>query len=54
MPLFERAKALDNAISQGEKEQFQLLFEGVATELIKVMSGIEQELAEELHDISSS
>ncbi|WDE03023.1 diguanylate cyclase [Thalassomonas viridans] len=53
MSLFERAKALDNAISGGEIEQYQLLFEGVAAELLKVMAGIEQELAEQLHDISS-
>ncbi|WP_281557235.1 diguanylate cyclase [Thalassomonas sp. RHCl1] len=53
MALFERAKALDNAISGGEKDQYQLLFEGVAAELIKVMAGIEQELAEQLHKVSS-
>ncbi|WDE09636.1 diguanylate cyclase [Thalassomonas haliotis] len=53
MSLFERAKALDNAISGGDKDQYQLLFEEVAAELIRVMAGIEQELAEQLHDVSS-
>ncbi|WDD96853.1 diguanylate cyclase [Thalassomonas actiniarum] len=53
MALFERAKVLDKALSGGEKEQYQLLFEGVAAELIKVMAGIEQELAEQLHNVSS-
>jgi len=48
MTLFEYAKALDIAINLDEKESYQALFEPTSSELVKIMSGIEEELGEKL------
>jgi len=48
MTLFEYAKALDIAINQVDKDSYQELFEPTSLELIKIMSGIEVELADKL------
>ncbi|NQZ22745.1 MAG: diguanylate cyclase [Colwellia sp.] len=48
MTLFEYAKALDVAINLAEKESYQALFNPTSLELTKIMSGIEEELADKL------
>lgn len=48
MTLFEYAKALDVAINLDEKESYQALFNPTSLELTKIMSGIEEELADKL------
>ena len=52
MDLFEQAKVLDRAISEERSEEYHLLFESLSAELIKVMDGIENKLAEQLHGVS--
>jgi len=44
MKLFEYCKALDVALNQNEKEQYWLLFEPLAQELVKIVQGIETKL----------
>ncbi len=48
MALFEYAKALDIAINLDEKDNYQTLFGPTASELVKIMSGIEEELGDKL------
>ncbi len=48
MKLFEYAKALDIAINLEEKVSYQQLFEPVASELVKVVTGIEANLSDKL------
>jgi diguanylate cyclase (GGDEF)-like protein len=48
MKLFEYAKALDIAINLEEKESYQTLFIPTSSELVKIMSGIEEELGDKL------
>jgi diguanylate cyclase (GGDEF)-like protein len=48
MTLFEYTKALDIAINSEEKESYQTLFLPTSSELVKIMSGIEEELGDKL------
>lgn len=48
MKLFELTKALDIAINLEEKANYQRLYEPVATEILKVLGGIEEKLRDKL------
>ena len=48
MELFELTKALDVAINLEEKTNYQRLYEPVATEILKVLGGIEAKLSDKL------
>ena len=48
MQLFELTKALDIAINLEDKVNYQRLYEPVATEILKVLSGIEIKLQDKL------
>jgi len=48
MQLFEYTKALDAVINSDDDEHYQELFEPVSLELIKVFTGIESQLGEQL------
>ena len=48
MKLFEVTKALDIAINLEEKTNYQRLYEPVATEILKVLGGIEAKLKDKL------
>lgn len=48
MKLFDLTKALDVAINLEEKENYQRLYEPVATEMLKVLGGIEAKLKDKL------
>jgi len=48
MQLFEYTKALDAVINSDDEENYQQFFEPVSLELIKVFTGIESQLADQL------
>jgi len=48
MQLFEYTKALDAVINSDDEENYQELFEPVSLELIKIFTGIESQLADQL------
>jgi diguanylate cyclase (GGDEF)-like protein len=48
MKLFEYAKVLDVAINLAEKGNYQSLFNSTASELVKILSGIEAQLGDQL------
>jgi len=48
MKLFEYTKALDVAINIAEKSSYQSLFNSAASELVKILSGIEAQLGDQL------